>query len=860
VPTDASARPEATDAARVDKKAWLGLGVLLAGAFMATLDTFIVNVAVPSIRIELHATFADSELIIAGYTLTYAIGLVTGGRLGDVYGRRRLFSVGLGGFTLASAVCAVAPAPAVLIVGRLLQGVGAALLAPQVLAIIRVTFPAGRERARAFATMGVVLGLASVLGQLVGGLVLQADLWGLAWRPVFLINVPIGAAALIATPLLVRESRAERMSRLDGFGIALSTVGMFLLVFPLIEAPSDGWPHWSLAMLGASGVVLAAFIADQARKSRKGRMPLLDTRLFAERSFSIGAAAVFAFSATMPPLYLAFTILAQSGYGASALTAGLLFAPLALTYSVAAFTAGRLASSRSHGILVTGAVLNVAGACAAVVICLAAPGDVPELLMPALMVIGAGSGLFQTPIFNAALSKVADHHVGTASGALSTMQRLGNAVGLAVLEIPFLVSYEDFRNGGASPAVAYTHAFAAVSGAVAASGTIVIVLLLRMPARRGQPDAIIRSVRAMPGARLLGENGIVVAHGEQHQPEVTLSVGNSTRVLIGRSAFRTVLAAAVFFVFTASKEVKGIYIHAPWVNDPYDTLFSFTMFFVPIVTAFFLVQVSLCRKSEPLPTVRVEAILRGCRIAVGAMAIELLSAWSAVLLGANHAEWSVGATGPLLVLLVVASVMTARVISSLRGVPPLEALSQEDRAQAPDWLGDFVSVARRESRWLGPFRHFAVSVLDSTERGLAHRIRRHPLGSAAAASGLFAVIVFGWQAIREGYAASATLLSLGLGFCGMYAFLVIAGSYLSVVRSPSPLFGVPRRVVDASVTACVAAVASLAFRDDLWWVVGSNPTAAGAAQFAFLVTGVALVAFVVALTIETFLRSHAAVR
>jgi hypothetical protein len=439
------------------------------------------------------------------------------------------------------------------------------------------------------------------------------------------------------------------------------------------------------------------------------------------------------------------------------------------------------------------------------------------------------------------------------------MQRRGNAVGLAVLEIPFLASYEHLRFAGASPAVAYTLVFAAVSGAVAITGAVVIVLLL-IPSARPQPGALETSPPVARDARAIGENAIVVGQDQPHKPGATIPVGDPRRALIGRSAFGTLLAAAVFFVFTASKDVRAIYIHAPWVNDPYDTVFSFTMFFVPLATAFFLVQVSLCRKSEPLPIVRVEAILRACRVAVGAMTIELLTAWTAVLLGANRSVWSVDATGPLLVLLVIASLITARVIRSLCRVPPLETLSHEDRAQAPDWLGDFVTVARRESRWLGPFRNFAVSALDWTEGGLVHRIRRHPLGSAVAASGLFAVTVFGWQAIREGYAASVTLLSMGLGFCGMFAFLVVAGSYLSVVRSPSPLSGAPRRVVDAVVAACIAAVAALAFRDDLWWVVGSNPTAAGAAQFALLVAGVALVAFGVALTIETVLRSHASVR
>jgi EmrB/QacA subfamily drug resistance transporter len=473
---DSAVLPDA-ELRTIGRRRWLGLAVVLTGAFIAMLDTFIVNVAVPSIRADLHASYADGELVIAGYTLTYAIGQITGGRLGDRYGRRFLFTIGLAGFTLASALCALAPSPAVLVVGRLWQGAAAALLTPQVLAIIRVAFPEGRPRARAFAVMGVVVGLASVLGQILGGLVVGANLWGLTWRPVFLINLPIGAAALVATPMLVPESRSERAARLDRSGAVLSTAGLFLLVFPLIEGQQDGWPAWTLAMLAVSAVVLAMFVADQARKTARDRAPLLDTGLFAQRAFSLGAAAVFAFSATMPPLYLAFTVLVQTGYGASPFTAALYFAPLALAFSVTSFAAGHLTRSGTRPVLLTGVLLNVAGAGIILVVCLAAPGTGPAILIPALVVIGAGEGLFLTPIFNAVLSGVADHHVGAASGALSTMQRLGNAVGLAVLEIPFLTVHHDLASDGASPASAYTHAFAAISAAVGATCALVAVIL-----------------------------------------------------------------------------------------------------------------------------------------------------------------------------------------------------------------------------------------------------------------------------------------------------------------------------------------------------------------------------------------------
>jgi MFS family permease len=476
-----SASPGGTAAGRVSVRAWLGLAVVLTGAFIAMLDTFVANVAVPSIRADLHASYGDGEMVIAGYTLTYAIGQVAGGRLGDTYGRRRLFAAGLAGFTLASALCALAPGPPALIAGRLLQGAAAALLTPQVLAIIRVTFPEGIPRDRAFAIMGVVTGMASVLGQILGGLVVEANLWGLAWRPAFLINLPVGLAALAVTPLVVPESRVCGAKGLDRSGAVLSTAGLFLLVFPLIEGQQSGWHPWSLGMLGAAVVVLAAFIADQARKTAHARTPLLDTRLFAGAAFSAGAAAVFAFSATMPPLYLAFTVLAQSGYGATPLAAALYFAPLALAFSVTSFAASRFTRSAARPVLIGGALANIAGAGLAVAVCLAASGGVPAVLIPALVLTGVGEGLFLTPIFNTVLTSVADHHAGIASGTLSTMQRLGNTVGLAVLEIPFIAVYRDVRSTGGSQASAYTRGFAAINAAVAATCAIVTVLLLFLP-------------------------------------------------------------------------------------------------------------------------------------------------------------------------------------------------------------------------------------------------------------------------------------------------------------------------------------------------------------------------------------------
>jgi hypothetical protein len=340
------------------------------------------------------------------------------------------------------------------------------------------------------------------------------------------------------------------------------------------------------------------------------------------------------------------------------------------------------------------------------------------------------------------------------------------------------------------------------------------------------------------------------------QPLEVMPVGDPRRPLIGRAAFGTLMASAVFFIFTATKQIKPIYYHAPWENDPYDTVFSFTMFFVPLIAACFLVQVSLCRKAEPLSITRTVAVLRGCRLAVAAIVVELLTAWVAVAVGANRSQWTTGATGVLVALLILSTIVTGKVIVDLRRAPRPRSLGRTDNAHGTDWLADVVTVARGESHWLGPLRRPGLIVLAWVDRRFVSEVRRHPLVAAAIASGVFAMTVFGYQGVREGYTLSVTLLAMCLGTCGMFAFLVLAGSYLGVIQSSRPLYGVQRRAVDAGVGGCVAAVASLAFRDSLWWIVGSSPSAAGAGQFAALVGSGALLAFVAVFTVEALLHSH----
>jgi EmrB/QacA subfamily drug resistance transporter len=467
----------------------IGLGVMLAGVFVTVMDNSIVNVAIPSIRTTLGATFAEAELVVAGYTFIFAIGMITGGRLGDIFGHRRIFLAGFAAFTLTSALCGLAPGPHSLIVARLSQGASASLLSPQVFSLIRLSFDEGRERTAAFAVMGVVLGLGNVSGQMFGGILLHADLMGLAWRPVFLVNVPIGVISLIVAPFVLPTTGTLTGRRLDAPGVLLSTAGLGMLMYPLIEGRGAGWPLWSVVMLIASPAVLAAFFLHQRWKTLRNLQPLLDTNLLSDRAFTFGALVILIFFATMTPLSFSFTLLEQIGFGRSPMTSALDLAWLGGPAAVSPLFAGRLIRAIGvRRVLIAGAAFDLAGLLVGLATCALKHEFLPNDLIPSLLLQGIGYGLFMTPLLNAVLSGIQDHFVGAAAGVLTTMQRGGNAVGLAVLEIPFAVSLDHAQVAGLSNSAAYVHAFMAVSACIVAMILVVITLLFRLPlAASGAP-------------------------------------------------------------------------------------------------------------------------------------------------------------------------------------------------------------------------------------------------------------------------------------------------------------------------------------------------------------------------------------
>jgi EmrB/QacA subfamily drug resistance transporter len=462
---------------------WIGLGVLLTAIFVAALDNFIVFVAIPSIRSDLGATIAQAEFIVAGYTLSFALGLIASARLGDRFGRRRMFLIGFTSFTVASGLCGAAPDPSSLIVFRIVQGIAGAVLTPQMLAIVRVTFIEAHERATAFAWMGVAIGLGSVLGQVVGGFVVSADFFGLSWRPVFLINLPVGIFALTVGPFVIDESRAPGVQRLGLVGAALSSLGLGLLLYPLIEGREAGWPAWVWAMLVSSSIVLGVFVVHQHRKSLAKTSPLLDTELFFDRAFCIGLVLILLFYGTISPLILSLSYLLQLGYGQSPVASALYFSPLAITFVIANLSVGRFGGADARSTLMAGAIICAFGYALTYAAAAFIPAFAPGYLVPGIVLLGLGQGLFMTPVVNAVLSEIPERHTGAASGVLNTMQRVGNALGVAVLEIPFFATFDQARSAGATMVQSYTSAFAVVAAWLAVVMVAVIVLLKFLPSR-----------------------------------------------------------------------------------------------------------------------------------------------------------------------------------------------------------------------------------------------------------------------------------------------------------------------------------------------------------------------------------------
>jgi EmrB/QacA subfamily drug resistance transporter len=453
---------------------WLPLPVILAGTFMVVLDFFIVNVALPSIQARLHASAGAIEWVIAGYGLTNAVFLITGARLGDRMGRVRAFTAGLVLFTLASAGCGVAGTPEILVVSRLVQGCAAALLMPNVLSIIGVLYN-GADRAKALAAYGMSMGFAAVSGQLIGGILVEANPAGLGWRSCFLINIPIGLVAVIAAPRVIPESRAHAQAgTVDLAGTVLATLGLTAIVLPLVDGRAHGWPLWTWLSLAAAPFLLGAFAVQQRRLSARGGTPLMPPELFASRGVIVGLAAQALFWSGQASFFLVLSLYLQLGRGMSALHSGLVFTILAGAYLLTSLGAPALTVRHGRRVLALGAgVLVVGHVTLALTVGDIGVGGSVLALAPGLALVGAGMGLGITPLATLVMGAAPPEHLGATSGVLATMQNVGNAIGVAVVGVLFY--------GAVSHGFAGAFQVSVIALAVALAGVAALTRLIPAP-------------------------------------------------------------------------------------------------------------------------------------------------------------------------------------------------------------------------------------------------------------------------------------------------------------------------------------------------------------------------------------------
>jgi EmrB/QacA subfamily drug resistance transporter len=412
------------------------LATVVAAQFMFGVDAFIVNVAIPTIAAELNASAAQIEAVIAIYLIAYATLVVTGGRLGDIYGTRNVFIAGVAGFTVTSLWCGLAQSGPELIAARLAQGATAALMVPQVLATIHLLF-ADAARARAFGIYGIVLGLAGATGFLLGGLLVTLDLAGLGWRAVFFVNVPFGAVIMAAAFRIMPTVPRRPGTRLDIPGAIVLFLGLLCLIGPLLFGHDVQWSPAVWLVMAVGAVTIAAFLLLERRVARSGGMPLIDLSLLADKAFMHGLAAVFFFFFANLSFYLVMTIYMQKGLHIPPLQAGLVFLPLALTFVVASRHSGVRARHRGTLVLIEGCAVQIAGL-AALVVAIELM-DTPSAIMLALVltIFGYGQGLVMAPLSSAVLATVKPASAGTGSGMYGTTAQIANAAGVAAIGAVF---------------------------------------------------------------------------------------------------------------------------------------------------------------------------------------------------------------------------------------------------------------------------------------------------------------------------------------------------------------------------------------------------------------------------------------
>ncbi|NQX35445.1 MFS transporter [Herbiconiux sp. VKM Ac-2851] len=476
----------------VPARAWRALIVLLAGMFIALLDTTIVNVALPTIRTSIDASEATLSWIISGYALAFGLALIPAGRIGDRIGHKWVFFTGVALFTVASLACGLAMDSTQLIVARVVQGLAGGIFVPAVTAFIQLLFPP-QSRGKAFAIMGAVIGVSSALGPIVGGLIIQAFGEESGWRLVFGVNLPIGLATLVAAVFLLpgRTAAAEGAPAerpkiaMDWLGLVLVSAALVALLVPLIEGQDEGWPLWTILSLVAGALLLVAFGAWEVRYTRRGSIPLVPPSLFRHPAFTGGVVLALVYFASFTSIFFTISLLWQAGLGHTALESGAVSIPFAIGSIVGSSQSARLAQRLGRSVLVIGTAAVVVGLAAIWVILLVTPpADLTNwLLLAPLLIAGAGNGLFIAPNAQFIVATVERKEAGSASGVISAMQRVGSAIGIAVVGSVFFGSLVVGQGSPDALATGFVNSSALAMAVSTGFAVLAFLLVFALPKR-----------------------------------------------------------------------------------------------------------------------------------------------------------------------------------------------------------------------------------------------------------------------------------------------------------------------------------------------------------------------------------------
>ena len=469
-----------------ERRNWLALAVLLAGAFMALLDTTIVNVAIPTIRTNLAASNATLSWIVSGYALTFGLALIPAGRVGDGLGHKWVFVAGLSLFTAASLACGLAADDMQLVLARAVQGLAGGMFFTPITALIQLMF-SDRNRARAFAMMGATIGFSVALGPLVGGLIIQASGTDAGWRLVFDVNVPLGVLAVIAAVLLLPAGAENTATAPDWPGLILLSAALVALLTPLIQGQQEGWPFWTYASMAGATALLAVFALWERHVETTGGNPLVPPRLFAHASFAGGVLLALVYFAAFTSIFFTIALLWQAGLGHTPLQSGLVVTPFAIGLIGGASQSDALAVRLGRNVLVGGLAMVAVGITAVWLLLARTPPThyTGWQLAGPLLIAGVGSGLFIAPNVDFIVATVDPEAAGAASGVIGTMQRIGSAIGIAIIGTVLFGTLHFKSAGPTAAAQAFGHSATLAMAVSAALGIAAFGLVFALPRRTG---------------------------------------------------------------------------------------------------------------------------------------------------------------------------------------------------------------------------------------------------------------------------------------------------------------------------------------------------------------------------------------